>query len=129
MEAVVDSGQKTTTTTIPARVHAQNIVLTSSSQDILLLLLGQWQDTNMSKYDVTVHVPGRSLTVKTTRPDGGVRVTVGLIRAERDTVFWGKGKPTYFLSELFGSSSSSLASLQWVSVAGHGSSCFEWSRC
>ena len=62
----------------------------SAKKDYINLVLGNWVDTQRSKYEVQEDKGGTSCTVKTTRPDGTVRKTKALIRQAHGSLIWGR---------------------------------------
>eukprot|EP00747_Dinoflagellata_sp_TGD_P171039 gnl/TRDRNA2_/TRDRNA2_204078_c0_seq1.p1 gnl/TRDRNA2_/TRDRNA2_204078_c0~~gnl/TRDRNA2_/TRDRNA2_204078_c0_seq1.p1 ORF type:complete len:188 (-),score=20.94 gnl/TRDRNA2_/TRDRNA2_204078_c0_seq1:311-874(-) len=112
-------------------IQNQNVLLTAIYEDAwslearaasLAAVVGQWQDTRGSRYEVSISVPGESLDVSTIRPNGMQTMTRKLIRLKSGTlhVLWGKGD------------------FQWVAVEGQpnlvrwcsqsGGRDFEWLR-
>ena len=85
------------------------------------LALGNWVDTFRSTYEVQLEEGGMSCSVKTTRPDGTVRRTRGLIhRLPCGFLGWGHSHVVDMGRQLEGQ-------LRWLSL-GTGSRDFVWKR-
>ena len=80
-------------------------------------LVGRWTDIKGSTYEVDLDAGERSCSVKTTRKDGVVRYTKGLVQLREDHIYWGQN---YELQTSPGSSS-----IKWVSKNRRG---FDWKR-
>jgi len=94
-------------------------------------LTGRWSDSRGSKYELTTDTCGTSLSVRTTRPDGVIRNTKGLIQLEPSTasgdvrIHWGKN---YLLDTACLSKGVwPPDSIQWLKTNGVGAS-FVWTR-
>lgn len=82
-------------------------------KEALLALLGQWCDISGSRYNVTP-CDGAALTVATTRPNGQVKYSHGLIRQRSDgKVTWGSTE-SYHLEAFATSQQHELNLVEWV---------------
>ena len=86
--------------------------------------------TKASEHDLTVDSPARSLTVRTTRPSGEVRITGSLIRLEpsgldRGDMLIAFGR-NFLLDTSLCDCAGVLASVEWVGRSGRAK--FLWSR-
>ncbi len=90
---------------------------------VLLDLLGWWRDTRGSWYELHLDTPATSLSVTTTRPDGGSRHTNALIKldaSDGSIIRWG----TNFVL----GTSRQPDQIEWVRVDGSGRRPFVWER-
>eukprot|EP00931_Biecheleriopsis_adriatica_P027877 TRINITY_DN16682_c0_g2_i1.p1 TRINITY_DN16682_c0_g2~~TRINITY_DN16682_c0_g2_i1.p1 ORF type:complete len:208 (-),score=44.21 TRINITY_DN16682_c0_g2_i1:17-640(-) len=82
----------------------------------MLSLPGKWKDARGSIYECTPSSPGRSLDVRTVRPDGQVVQSKRLIRFDASgAVVWG-ARPSFVLEELHEDEKDSSCTLLWVSA-------------
>ncbi len=91
-------------------------------------LVGWWRDTRGSWYKLHLDTPATSLSVTTTRLDGGSRHTNALIKLDASNesiVRWGK---SFVLGTSRQPDGTLPLSIEWVRVGGGGRGNFVWER-
>ena len=90
---------------------------------VLLDLLGWWRDTRGSWYELHLDTPATSLSVTTTRPDGGSRHTNALIKLDASDDKLVRCGTNFVLG-----TSRQPDQIEWVRVDGSGRRPFVWER-
>eukprot|EP00746_Dinoflagellata_sp_MGD_P139544 gnl/MRDRNA2_/MRDRNA2_72992_c0_seq3.p1 gnl/MRDRNA2_/MRDRNA2_72992_c0~~gnl/MRDRNA2_/MRDRNA2_72992_c0_seq3.p1 ORF type:complete len:180 (-),score=25.83 gnl/MRDRNA2_/MRDRNA2_72992_c0_seq3:125-664(-) len=106
------------------------------AKQVLAMLVGHWHDrrndNRNSKYKLTMEESGDSISVRTTRPNGQVKVTRRLIHLQHEkhgawNIVWGSG-PSFVLQNPPTRSDEILSTVLWVGTSGRIQSSFTWKR-